>query len=75
MKAARKETFKIFRGFSTAVVGLVCQDFNTTKNPILTSHTQRLPPVVPVNIYHLTQSGCVANTLPKVSHGQLKPQL
>src|SRR5687768_11030286 len=39
-----------------------------------TTSTQSVPPPVPVYSYHCTQSGCDANTLPRLSQGQLSCQ-
>src|SRR5579872_5349119 len=44
------------------------------KSRTFTRRTQRLPPLVPVNSYHCTQRGWLANTFPTVSQGQLSPQ-
>src|SRR5579872_4953351 len=44
------------------------------KRRIFVTSTHRLPPLVPVNSYHCTQAGWLANTFPMVSQGQLRPQ-
>ena len=52
----------------------ILSESHQIKNRIFTANTHIDPPKTPVNSYHWTISGLVANTFPKVSQGQASSQ-